>query len=84
MSVALSVQRWWNRDFSLQDTRIDSLPRANKNRFSCYCTLLPSLSDRQTQGWNAVADAGGVPVWAAETLAFRGTGNKMKVIGDRF
>ncbi|CAM9438188.1 unnamed protein product, partial [Ectocarpus fasciculatus] len=32
----------------------------------------------ETQGWNAVADAGGVPVWAAETLAFRGTGNKMK------
>jgi len=34
----------------------------------------------QTQGWNAVADAGGVPVWAAETLAFRGAGSKMKVM----
>lgn len=34
----------------------------------------------QTQGWNTVADAEGVPVWAAETLAFRGSGGKMKVM----
>ncbi|CAN0082411.1 unnamed protein product [Pylaiella littoralis] len=33
----------------------------------------------ETQGWNTVADAGGVPVWAAETLAFRGSNNKMKM-----
>ncbi|CAM9263098.1 unnamed protein product, partial [Hapterophycus canaliculatus] len=33
----------------------------------------------ETQGWSTVGDAGGVPVWAAETLGFRGTGNKMKM-----
>ncbi|CBJ28322.1 conserved unknown protein [Ectocarpus siliculosus] len=65
----------------------------NKNSVAAGASGLSDLSARyriiprsnqvaqalETQGWNAVADAGGVPVWAAETLAFRGTGNKMKL-----
>lgn len=43
----------------------------------CLLPFFPSVE--QTQGWNTVGDAGGVPVWAADTLGFRGTGNKMKV-----
>eukprot|EP00903_Cladosiphon_okamuranus_P015333 g14164.t1 len=34
---------------------------------------------KESQGWKGVADAEGVPVWAAETLAFRGSGGKMKM-----
>lgn len=33
----------------------------------------------QTAGWNTVGDKDGVPVWAADTLAFKGAGAKLKV-----
>lgn len=60
------------------DPFLNHLAKSRKKNFG-FPTYVGLNFSAQTQGWNAVADAGGVPVWAADTLAFRGSGGKMKV-----
>ena len=56
-----------------------------KNRFvtrsllCTWCACFDVPPGLQTAGWNAVGDKDGVPVWAADTLAFKGTGANLKV-----
>lgn len=41
--------------------------------------LLLILLVWQTEGWSNIGDQGGVPVWAADSLAFKATGSRYKV-----